>query len=69
MAKTFKEVEELKRQWEMDPCWDLCETEGFEEYATELKDHQEKCEREWNEKRLQKEKQVDEEADKLGVRV
>ena len=29
-------VAELKRQWLNDPCWDIEETEGFEQYQTEL---------------------------------
>ena len=32
MAKTIQEVEKLKANWKNDPCWDLYETEGFEEY-------------------------------------
>lgn len=34
--KTKKEVEQLKREWEKNPSWDLEETEGFEEYHDEL---------------------------------
>lgn len=34
--KTREEVEDLKRQWLRDPCWDIEDTPGFEEYAVEL---------------------------------
>jgi len=34
--KTREELQNLKRQWGDDPCWDLEETEGFEEYRDEL---------------------------------
>ncbi len=36
MAKTREEVEQLKRSWASDPCFDLCGGEGFEEYEAEL---------------------------------
>ena len=67
MAKTRDEVEELKANWSCDPCWDLEDTEGFEEYADELRKYQEEfslaaeCEREAEE---QKERL---EAEKLGL--
>ena len=35
--KTREEVEALKRNWLEDPCWDIEDTEGFEEYAVELR--------------------------------
>jgi hypothetical protein len=35
--KTRQEVEKLKRQWKADGCWDIWDTEGFEEYKDELK--------------------------------
>ena len=34
--KTDAEIKELKRQWEYDPCWDIEDTEGFEEHREEL---------------------------------
>ena len=44
--KTKEEVEDLKRQWKADGCWDIWETEGFEEYREELKQFQYDYERE-----------------------
>jgi len=34
--KTRAEVNELKENWQADPCWDLEDTEGFEDYRKEL---------------------------------
>lgn len=34
--KTRAEVNELKENWQVDPCWDLEDTEGFEDYRKEL---------------------------------
>lgn len=34
--KTPAEIEELKRQWREDPCWDIETTEGFEDHFEEL---------------------------------
>jgi hypothetical protein len=34
--KTREEVEALKVNWLNDPCWNLEDTGGFEEYAVEL---------------------------------
>jgi len=34
--KTIEEVQELKDQWVMDPCWDIEHSEGFEAHKEEL---------------------------------
>ena len=34
--KTRKTIEELKQNWKSDPCWDIEDTEGFEEHKKEL---------------------------------
>jgi hypothetical protein len=34
--KTREEIEFLKSNWMNDPCWDIENTEGFEEYSNEL---------------------------------
>jgi ribosomal protein L7/L12 len=36
-VKTREEVEALKKNWLEDPCWDIEDTEGFEEFREELK--------------------------------
>jgi hypothetical protein len=36
MPKTREEIERLKADWEADPCWDIEDTEGFEEHREEL---------------------------------
>lgn len=47
-AKTRQEVEALKRSWVKDPCWDIEDSAGFEEYYEELKAWRKKyeCEQE-----------------------
>lgn len=34
--KTKQEIDDLKRQWSVDPCWDIETTEGFESARDEL---------------------------------
>ena len=34
--KSREELENLKRNWKQDPCYDIEDTEGFEEYREEL---------------------------------
>lgn len=34
--KTREEVDALKKGWKHDPCWDIEDTEGFDEYVEEL---------------------------------
>lgn len=50
--KTREDVEKLKENWFADPCWDIEDTEGFEDYREELADYQEACERLWRQERL-----------------
>jgi hypothetical protein len=33
---TIEELESLKRDWLNDPCWDIEDTEGFEDHREEL---------------------------------
>jgi cyclopropane fatty-acyl-phospholipid synthase-like methyltransferase len=42
--KTPNDVHKLKEQWLIDPCWDIEETEGYEEYRDELKTWREQFE-------------------------
>jgi hypothetical protein len=35
--KTRQEIQELKDNWQSDPCWDIEDTEGFEQYKDELR--------------------------------
>jgi len=30
--KTVEEIDALKRNWYDDPCWDIYDTEGFEDH-------------------------------------
>ena len=45
--KTPQEIEALKKNWEVDPCWDIEESEGFEEHKQELKKYRLQKERGW----------------------
>jgi len=45
--KTQAELKSLKDNWLHDPCWDIEDTEGFEEYKEELKKFRLNQEREW----------------------
>ena len=62
--KSRKKVEELKENWKKDPCWDIYDTEGFEEYKDELIEFQKQYELE-EEKIYQK--KLSEKADSLGI--
>ena len=48
--KTRDEVERLKSNWTLDPCWDLEKTEGFKEYQGELKAYSDECKAIWNQR-------------------
>ncbi|MFA5937400.1 MAG: hypothetical protein WC822_06020 [Candidatus Paceibacterota bacterium] len=48
--KTRAEVEALKHNWLNDGCWDIEDTEGFEDYKEELKEFRLITEREWQAK-------------------
>ena len=45
--KTRDEIEKLKSNWMDDPCWDIENTEGFEEYSNELLKFRKMAERNW----------------------
>ena len=47
MKKTLEEIEELKRMWKSDPCWDIEDEEGFEDHKEELKTFRLECEYDW----------------------
>lgn len=36
MKKTEEQIEKLKESWLKDPCWDIEDTEGFEDHVDEL---------------------------------
>ena len=45
--KSNENIEALKRNWKKDPCWDIEETEGFEDYKDELKAYRLEQESKW----------------------
>ena len=66
--RTPLELANLKHNWEMDPCWDIETSEGFELHAHELKAFREAKEAEWERQRQEREAKIDAEADALGAR-
>jgi hypothetical protein len=61
---TKKQIDELKRAWLDDPCWDIYETEGFEAHKDELMAFQEDQEKIWEQKRSAR---ANEEMKKMGI--
>lgn len=45
---TQEQIENLKAQWKADPCWDIEDTEGFEEHKDELKAYHAQVDAEWD---------------------
>ena len=62
--KTTEEIDDLKRQWCENPCWDIENTEGFENHHDELlayrKEHEKKQDEEFEQK-------VRKEMSRLGI--
>ena len=52
--KTREEVETLKKAWFDEPIWDIKDTEGFEDYITELTQYQKACEFNWEQQSNQR---------------
>lgn len=46
---TRKDIEDLKHNWNSDPCWDIEDTEGFEGHKEELTLHRYKMQEKWRE--------------------
>ena len=49
-----EEVGRLKAQWAADPCWDIEDTEGFEEHKEELHEYRLAMEAKWDAESKQK---------------
>jgi len=58
------EIEDLKKQWIGDPCWDIADTEGFEAHRDELQQFQDAQEAEWERSYIAK---LEARAEELGV--
>lgn len=59
-----EKLEALKASWLKDPCWDIEATEGFEEYAEELKAFRLAKEAEW---KVKHEAERNELAARIGI--
>ncbi len=62
--KTVAEVEALKQNWLRDPCWDIEDTDGFEDYREDLINFRQSIERRWAE---QKHNRLQETSERIGV--
>ncbi len=62
-TKKREDVERLKAGWKNDPCFDLYNIEGFEEFWDELREYQEHCEAAWKQEWLE---QLKIKAEELG---
>jgi hypothetical protein len=47
MPKDINDIAKLKANWLKDPCWDIEDTEGFEEYRDQLTIFRLETERGW----------------------
>lgn len=45
--KTREMIFHLKRDWALDPCWDLEDTEGFEDHREELLQYSNEMNEHW----------------------
>ena len=50
MKRTDLEITELKNSWKFDGCWDIEDTDGFEDHYDELRAWRLEYEREWKER-------------------
>jgi hypothetical protein len=64
--KTAAQVNALKEDWKLDPCWDIETTEGYEDYKDELWRFRIQYEKEQTEK---ENKRLQEKADAWGCSV
>lgn len=62
--KTSEEIEQLKASWLGDPCWDIEDTEGFEDHREELVQFCEEQEKLW---RMEDDENVRLKAIELGI--
>lgn len=62
--KNRSDVDRLKSQWVSDPCWDIEDTDGFEDYRDELVQFSLEMKQEWQERYQQR---LTAKADQLGA--
>ena len=61
---TQEQLDELISRWKTDPCWDLEDSEGFEEHYKYLRNTRLNLEYQWESNRLA---QLDDKARAIGV--
>jgi hypothetical protein len=64
--KTLLEIDELKAGWASDPCFDIEDTEGFEDVREELLQFRQEMELKWKQREEQERNKL---AETLGFRV
>ena len=64
---TRQEIERLKKEWLQDACWDIEDTEGFEEHRAELLAFRLETEADWESQEEEKRLSNIEQARRLGV--
>lgn len=68
--KTEQDIQELKAQWVADPCWDIEDTEGFEDHRDELTAFAKEQEAEWarltEDREARRQAKLEQIADDLG---
>lgn len=64
--KTREQIDALKKNWRYDPCWDIEDTEGFEEHKEELLAYRLEVEGQWQEA---EDKRINERAERLKCSV
>jgi len=52
--KSRDEIKKLKKSWTSNPCWDIEDTEGFEEHKGELRKYRFAMEAKWREEHERK---------------
>jgi hypothetical protein len=66
--KTREEIEALKENWRADPCWDIEDTEGFEEHHDELLAYRHEVQAEWQrEREASKQQRVEKVKKETGI--
>jgi hypothetical protein len=62
--KTREQIENLKQARSVDPCWDIAETEGFEDHKEELEAYQKQCDIETEQRHIAR---LNKKATALGI--
>ena len=56
--KTKEQIEHLKQDWLNDPCWDISDTEGYEDHYNELKAFEDEQNAKWEQQAQERKEQA-----------